>query len=74
VDDLTYESAPQGTHTLSYKWLYSATEEGTYAEISGATDDEYVTGAAGWYKVQVTATGMVTGTVTSDATECVTGD
>jgi len=72
VDTISYADSPQGTHTLAYQWSFSATEDGTYADISGATDEDYITDAAGFYKVEVTATGLVTGTVESDPSECVT--
>lgn len=66
---MSYESSPQGTHALSYQWYYSSTVDGEYEAIAGANDESFTTDAAGFYFVEVTANGMVTGTVESDPSE-----
>ncbi len=56
--------------TLTYQWKSSATEGGTYTNISGATSATYtpVTGDVGDYiKCEVTASGTASGTVLSNA-------
>lgn len=60
--------------TVNYQWTICDTEDGTYENITGATNNTY-TPVAGdenkFIKVTVTATGSYSGTVTSAATAAV---
>ena len=52
--------------SIEYTWLTSETEEGTYAEVPGATTDTLTSPSPGWYKASVKATNTY-GTVTDES-------
>ena len=61
---------PSPAPTLSYQWMSSATADGTYANISGAVQSNYLLTQAyiGKYlKLKVTASGSAGGSATSPA-------
>lgn len=72
--EITYIGDLASAATLAYEWQNSATENGTYTAISGATSATYTPaspGQAGKYiRVKVTASGTATGFAYSNKVLC----
>lgn len=71
---IAYTGVPKTDPTLAYQWKSATSPNGTYADISGATDATY-TPVAGdvdkYIKCEVTASGTATGTAVSNAKKVV---
>ncbi len=72
--EATYSDTPDADPTLTYQWQICDTVDGTYSDITNATDDTYTileADEAKFIKVEITATGSVTGTLLSEATSAI---